>query len=168
MLKDKQILRKSLEHSFFVITLLSVLFLSFYKLSIINSSYNLTSSSYSTCTLNDGNCASCYTENSSDCLQSTNNQQTLSGASQCKENGNNCNIFSDYLNPIINVLSGVIVLVAIASIIVAGIMYSSSGGDAQKAAKAKSRIINTLLALLAYIFLYSFLQFLIPGGLLNK
>jgi len=162
MLKDKQSSKKFLKYSFFVVIFLAFLIFSSSGLLANTSSYSLSS-----CALTDGNCGSCYTNNASDCLQATPNSSSLSAAS-CTENGSNCNVFTSYINPIINVLSGVIVLVAIASIIVAGIMYSSSGGDAQKAAKAKSRIINTLLALLAYIFLYSFLQFLIPGGLLNK
>ncbi len=131
-----------------------------------NNSYILLSSGGG-CQLNNGNCASCYNLNGQQCLTSPGDYQKLPPAS-CTEGGTGCNIYSAYIKPAINILSGLVVLVAIASIIIAGIMYSSSGGDPQKTAKAKGRIINTLLVLLAYIFLYSFLQFIIPGGLLSK
>jgi len=162
MLKDKQIFKKSVKHSFFMVIFISLLLI-LGSLFFGNGFYRLSSSD---CSLNNGSCGSCYTDNPSDCLQSD-EYTSLSKASQCKEGGGGCHIFTSYINPIINVLSSIIVLVAIISIILAGIMYSSSGGDPQKTAKAKSRIINTLIALLAYIFLYSFLQFLIPGGLLK-
>ncbi|MGH7241496.1 MAG: hypothetical protein ACREGB_04330, partial [Candidatus Saccharimonadales bacterium] len=64
-----------------------------------------------------------------------------------------------------NLLSILVGVIAVASIIMGGINYSTSGGDPQKAAKAKARITNTILALVIYGFLYGFLQFVIPGGL---
>jgi hypothetical protein len=78
-----------------------------------------------------------------------------------------CDLITTYVNPIINLLSAVFGLIAVASIIMGGIQYSSSEGDPQKAAKAKDRISNTLFAIFAYALLYGFLQFLVPGGFLN-
>lgn len=80
-----------------------------------------------------------------------------------KENG--CDIIGRYVNPIINLLTFVFGLIAIISIIVGGIQYSASGGEPQKVAEAKKRIINTILAIVSYFFLYALMQFLIPGGL---
>ncbi len=92
--------------------------------------------------------------------------KTTDPASKC--NKKNCDLIAKYVNPTINVLSGLVGLIAAASIIFAGIQYSSSDGDPQKAAKAKSRITNTLLALIMYLFLFAFFQFLIPGGVFNR
>lgn len=79
-----------------------------------------------------------------------------------------CDLISLYLNPAISVLSGVVALVVTGSIIMGGIQYSASEGDPQKAAKAKNRISNAIFALIAYLFLYAFLQFLVPGGVFNR
>lgn len=65
----------------------------------------------------------------------------------------------------INILSAVVGVVVVAVIVFAGIEYSSSGGDPNRTAAAKSRIINAIVALAAYMFLYIILQWLIPGGL---
>jgi hypothetical protein len=76
-----------------------------------------------------------------------------------------CDLVALYVNPAINLLSVLVGLVVAASLIAGGIQYTASSGDPQKTSAAKSRIQNTLLAFLAYAFLYAFLNFLIPGGL---
>jgi archaellum component FlaF (FlaF/FlaG flagellin family) len=55
-------------------------------------------------------------------------------------------------------------IIAVASLIFGGIQYSASAGDPQNVAKAKKRIIDTIIAIVAYFFLYMFIQFLVPGG----
>lgn len=64
----------------------------------------------------------------------------------------------------INALSGIVGVVVVIMIIIGGIQYSSAGSDPQKIASAKSKIVNALLALLVFIFLYAFLQWVVPGG----
>ncbi len=81
---------------------------------------------------------------------------------------NNCDLISTYVNPAIDVLSICFGLIAIISIIIGGINYTTSEGDPQKSSRAKSRIVNTILAILIYLFLFAFLQFLIPGGAFNR
>jgi hypothetical protein len=78
--------------------------------------------------------------------------------------GPSCDLIASYVNPVIDLLSIAFGLIAVISIIMGGIQYSASQGDPQKAAAAKSRISNTIIAIFAYLFLYAFLQFLIPGG----
>jgi len=75
-----------------------------------------------------------------------------------------CDFIGKYVNPAINLLSVVFGLLAAASIIMGGIQYSTSGGDSQKVTQAKQRISKTIVGILAYLFLYAFLQFLVPGG----
>ena len=77
------------------------------------------------------------------------------------------NPITDMTFGIIRFLSAGVGLVIVGSIVVAGIQYSASGGDPQAAAKAKSRISSTLIALLIFIFSYAFLNYIIPGGFLN-
>ncbi len=82
-------------------------------------------------------------------------------------NGNgskNCDLFKG-LNIIANVLAAGVAVVVVVMVIIGGIQYSTSGGDPGKVAAAKSRIFNAVLALVAFFFLYAFLQWIVPGGI---
>jgi hypothetical protein len=70
-----------------------------------------------------------------------------------------------YINPLVNLLAVGIGVVVVGSVTAGGIQYSSAQGDPGKVAAAKERIFNALLALSGFIFLYAFLQWVIPGGL---
>jgi len=83
-------------------------------------------------------------------------------AATCNKSG--CDLIAKYVNPSINVLSACFGLIAVISLILGGIQFSMSEGDPQKASAAKSRITNTIIAIVAYSLLYGFLQFLVPGG----
>lgn len=64
----------------------------------------------------------------------------------------------------INFMTGLVGVVVVVVIIWAGIEYSSSGGDPNRTAGAKKRIINAIIALVSFIFLWAFLQWLVPGS----
>jgi len=82
--------------------------------------------------------------------------------------GTACNNFvAKYINPVVNLLTISIGVFAVISIIVAGIQYSSAGDDPGAVNKAKNRIVKTVIGLLAYIFLFALLNYLIPGGLFS-
>ncbi len=76
-----------------------------------------------------------------------------------------CDIIYYYVNPFVNFLAALVGVAVVASIIIGGIQYSSSGGDPSKASAAKNRIRNAIIALVAFILLWAMLNFLIPGGL---
>ncbi len=80
-------------------------------------------------------------------------------------NTNSCDIVKKYVNPAIEVLTIGFGLIAAISLIMGGIQYSGSVGDAQKVTAAKTRLKMTVIAIVAYAFLYTFLEFLIPGGI---
>lgn len=85
-------------------------------------------------------------------------------AKQCS--GGDCSgLINKYVNPFIRLLGALIGIVVVISLVVGGIQYSASSGDPGKISAAKSRISNSLIALLAYFFLFFFLQWLIPGGI---
>jgi hypothetical protein len=89
---------------------------------------------------------------------------TPTGSGQnCDEK--HCDLVSLYVNPLIRLLSILVGLVVAGSLVMGGVQYAASSGDSQKISAAKSRISNSLLAFVAYAFLYAFLNFLIPGGL---
>jgi hypothetical protein len=71
------------------------------------------------------------------------------------------------LQVIINVMSAGIGIVIIGAIIFGGIRYSAAGDNAQATAAAKQHIYNALIALVAFIFTFAFLQWLIPGGVFD-
>lgn len=76
-----------------------------------------------------------------------------------------CNSFiNTYINPVIVFLTVVVGIAAVISIIMAGIQYASSADDPGTVSKAKSRIFNTVIGLVAYIFLLAFFNYLVPGG----
>jgi hypothetical protein len=64
----------------------------------------------------------------------------------------------------INVLSVTILAGASVMIAWAGIQYMSARDNAQAVQAAKEKIWNVIFGLLAYFFLYAFIQWLIPGG----
>lgn len=81
-------------------------------------------------------------------------------------NEDNCGIIR-YLVIFINVLSAVVGLVVVGSIIYGGIQYSMAGSDPQKVSEAKRRIRNAVIALMFFLFMFSLLNYLVPGGVLR-
>lgn len=79
--------------------------------------------------------------------------------------GNSC-LFAKYINPAIALLSACVALVVVIAIVYGGIEYITSAGDPQKAAAGKKHITGALIALLAFVLLFAFLQFMVPGGLI--
>lgn len=72
------------------------------------------------------------------------------------------------LNTIVSFLSAGVGLIVVIVIVIGGIQYSMAGDNAQAVAAARQRIINGLIALMAFLFMFAFLQWLIPGGVFNK
>jgi len=108
-------------------------------------------------------CSSDSHGNATDC---TSVDPAASG--KCTSDSNSCDFVGKYINPAIKLLTGAVGVVAVISIIYAGIQYTTSAGDPKRVSDAKNRITQTVLALLAYAFLYAFLQFLVPGGIFNR
>lgn len=79
-------------------------------------------------------------------------------------NAGNCRIVH-WVVVFINVLSAMVGITVVIMVIVGGIQYSAAGDDPQKVQEAKKKISNALLALVAFIFMYAFLQWVVPGGL---
>lgn len=76
-----------------------------------------------------------------------------------------CPIVNKYINPFITMLAGLVGIVAVIAIIIGGIEFSSAGGDPQKAANGKRHIRNAIIGLVAFIFFWAFMQWVIPGGI---
>lgn len=72
------------------------------------------------------------------------------------------------INTAINFLSAGAAIIIVGSIIVGGIQYSLAGNNPSSVTAAKKRIADALIALFAFFFIWGFLQWLVPGGLLFK
>jgi hypothetical protein len=76
---------------------------------------------------------------------------------------NHNQIITDLQN-IVNALSIGVAIIVVVMIIVGGVQYAAAGDSPEAVSKAKKRITNALIALLAFIFLDAFIQWLVPGG----
>jgi hypothetical protein len=119
----------------------------------------------------------CQTGNESGCTSTSGSCGSSNGLGNCADpastskatcTASNCDLIKKYINPLISLLSALVGVAVTISIIIGGIQYSSSNGNAQQITAAKARIRNSLIALLAFFFLYTFLQFLVPGGIFRK
>lgn len=80
--------------------------------------------------------------------------------------GGDCSgLITKYVNPFVRVLAALAPIIMAISLAYAGVQISQAGGDPGKLADGKKRIYNTLFALFAYLFLFAFLQWLLPGGI---
>lgn len=69
---------------------------------------------------------------------------------------------------VIEVLSVIVGAAAVIGVIVAGIAYATSAGDVAKLTSARKRIIQIAVGILAYGLAFTFLEWIIPGGLLSS
>lgn len=56
--------------------------------------------------------------------------------------------------------------VAVIGIIISGIQYMTSAGDPGAMTKAKNRLLQVVIGIVAFALMWVFLQWLIPGGIL--
>jgi hypothetical protein len=68
---------------------------------------------------------------------------------------------------VINILTAGIGVAAVGGIIYGSILYASAGSDPAKVKKAKEVILNVIIGLIAYALMYSFLNYIIPGGVFS-
>lgn len=83
-----------------------------------------------------------------------------------KDDGKGCGVYT-ILNLVVDILSIGIGIVAVIGIMVAGIQYLTAKGNEEQVRKAKRRIFEIVLGIVAYVFLYAGMQWLLPGGKLN-
>ncbi len=74
-------------------------------------------------------------------------------------------IIQNYIQPLINFLGIGFGLITTIMIVIGGVQYSAAGDNPQAVQAAKKRIFNAIFALVVFMLMYAFLQFLVPGGL---
>jgi hypothetical protein len=103
---------------------------------------------------------------SSNCVACNGSDGCADSAIKCGDSG--CNLIEKYINPSIQFFSVAFGLICVMSILIGAVNFVTSEGDPQKASKAKTRIARTIFAIFMYLFLYAFLEFIVPGGLFNN
>jgi hypothetical protein len=73
----------------------------------------------------------------------------------------------DLLYALIRFMSVGVGIVLVGAIIISGIQYSTSEGNPETTVAAKNRIQSVVAGLIIYIFAFSLLQYLVPGGIFN-
>jgi hypothetical protein len=68
---------------------------------------------------------------------------------------------------VVNILTGGVGVLAIMGIIYASILYTTAGGSKEQIEKAKGVIMNVVIGVVAFLLMFSFVNFLVPGGLFN-
>jgi hypothetical protein len=81
--------------------------------------------------------------------------------------GNTFSPILDLTYAIIRFMSAGVGVMIIIAIIAAGIRYTLAEGNPEASMAAKSQIRGAIIALFVYIFSYSILQYLTPGGIFN-
>ena len=84
-----------------------------------------------------------------------------------KDDGEGCGVYT-ILNSVVDILSIGIGILAVIGITIVGIKYLTAKGDIEQTRKAKTRMFQIVLGLVAYVLLYAGIQFLLPGGHLNN
>ncbi len=75
------------------------------------------------------------------------------------------NKFIDDLRAVINILGGLVGVAVVSMVMVGGIQYAMARDNSGQIEAAQKRIANALIALVLYMLIFGFLQWLIPGGL---
>lgn len=68
-------------------------------------------------------------------------------------------------NAVINFIGVGVGVIVVIMVIIGGIQYITAGSNPQAVSAAKKKIFNAIIALVAYVLLFSFMQWLVPGGL---
>ena len=72
----------------------------------------------------------------------------------------------DILNMFLVVVTTGVGIAAVGSIVFAGVLYITARDNAAQVSKAKTMIMNTVIGIVAYILMWAFLEWIIPGGIL--
>ena len=68
---------------------------------------------------------------------------------------------------VLNLMTGLVGLAAVGGIVYASILYTTAQDNSGQVTKAKETIFNVVLGIVLFALMYSFLQFIIPGGVFN-
>lgn len=111
---------------------------------------------------NVGNSVDDSSDEDLDNNDSTENGVNGSTTDKCPEG--KC-IVEKYINPGIKAFAALAGVAVAAGIVIGGIEYTISTDDPSKVSAAKDRITKSIIALLAFMLLFAFLNYIVPGGI---
>lgn len=85
-----------------------------------------------------------------------------SGNKSC-DDGSGSAIRDDILKVVVNVMTVGVGILGVLGITIVGIQYLTAGGNEEKTRKAKRRMFEIVIGVMAYVVLTALLSFLIPG-----
>ena len=88
------------------------------------------------------------------------------GNGSVHEDGQGSGIWT-ILNIVLTVMTFGVVTLATLGLIISGAQYITSADNPERMAKAKNRIINVIIGLVAYAVMWAALNWLLPGGLFH-
>lgn len=68
---------------------------------------------------------------------------------------------------VINILTAGVGIAAIGGVVYGSVLYTSAGGSSEQVKKAMTVFTNVVIGVVAYVAMYAFLNFIIPGGVFN-
>ena len=98
------------------------------------------------------------------CIAEDGSGQWVSNIAECQSMGSssiNKNNLMDTVNTIINVIIGIVGFIAVAMIILGGISFITSQGDAAKVTKAKNTILYGVVGLIVAILAFAIVNFVL-------
>ncbi|HMS92802.1 MAG TPA: hypothetical protein PKD28_00295 [Candidatus Saccharibacteria bacterium] len=72
------------------------------------------------------------------------------------------------LKLVVNIMTAGAGILAIAGIIYGSVMYTTAGGNQEQVKKARGILTNVVIGVIAFAAMWALLQWLLPGGVLNK
>lgn len=90
----------------------------------------------------------------------------LTGCAQQANDPNGGGIWC-IINIVLTVLTFGVVTLATLGLIISGAQYITSADNPERMAKAKNRIINVVIGLVAYAVMWAALNWLLPGGIFH-
>ena len=109
-------------------------------------------------------CASCFTPAFAEEFNKCGGVDT--SIIQCDEGGDGG--IWHIVNLVVDIMSIGVGILGVIGISVVGIQYLTAGPNTEKTTKAKRRLFEIVIGLVAYAIMFAFLQWLLPGGLLNN
>ena len=84
----------------------------------------------------------------------------IGGGCSC-DSGNGDSVIN-VLNSVVDILTVCIGILGVIGITIVGIQYLTASGNEEKLKKAKRRMFEIIIGLVAYVLIYSFLRWLLP------
>lgn len=98
---------------------------------------------------------------------------SIIGGSMCEGVNNDSGDIEDsaiwvILRWVINIMAAGVAILAVGGIIYGAILYTTAAGSPEQTKKAMGIIMNVVIGVIAFALMWSFLQWLIPGGVFGS